>query len=417
MSERVCGYCRVSTALDSQKESADNQIELATERIKNTPGWEFAGIYSDPEFSGTNEDRPGFQRMMSDARRHKFDRILCKSISRFARNTVLTIETLKELQELGIAIEFEKEQIDTGGPYSEMLLTILSAFAQEESRNISERVKKGLRMRAENGEARWSRIYGYTKDDEEKYIIVEEEAAVIRRIFDEYEKGMQPTEIARRLNQDGVPSPAGLGWKIVNVKYILTNHKYAGNILTNARITENHMTHKQVKNTGQVERIPIKDHHKAIVPQEQFDRVQKIVEMKRTGQYPFMGLMTCPICGRTMRKVRPSGNDYYWACEDDRFYISVDKVEDAVIRAFEVKGKEPPHGMEFWQFDGMIDEITFGPHYGLKDRTVTVIWRGGTETTVESNVRNIWRIKAFMEKKERMAQPVRGEKTVTVVET
>ena len=109
------------------------------------------------------------------------------------------------------------------------------------------------------------------------------------------------------------------------------------------------MTHKQVKNTGQVERIPIKDHHKAIVPQEQFDRVQKIVEMKRTGQYPFMGLMTCPICGRTMRKVRPSGNDYYWACEDDRFYISVDKVEDAVIRAFEVKGKEPPLGMEFWQ--------------------------------------------------------------------
>ena len=260
-----------------------------------------------------------------------------------------------------------------------------------------------------------SLVQRYTKDDDEKYIIVEEEAAVIRRIFDEYEKGTSPTEIAKRLNEDGVPSPAGIGWKIVNVKYILSNPKYGGDILTNARFTENHMTHKQVKNTGQVERIPIKDHHKAIVSKKQFDRVQKIVEMKRTGQYPFMGLMACPICGRMMKKVRPSGNDYYWACEDDRFYIGVNKVEDAVIRAFAQKGKEHPLRLEFWQFDGMIDEITFGNHYGLTDRTVTVIWRDGMETTVQSNVRNLWRMKAFMDKRDQMAKPVRGEKTVTIV--
>ena len=413
MKLRVCGYCRVSTDLESQKESVDNQIELAADKIRSNPDWEFAGIYADPDYTGTNEERPEFQRMMNDARRHKFDRILVKSISRLARNTVLIIETLKELTELGITIEFEKEGIDTAGVYSELLLTVLSAFAQEESRNISERVKKGLRMRAQNGEVSWTSVYGYTKEGDEEYIIVEDEAEIVRRIFDEYEHGAQPTEIARRLNEDGHPSPSGQDWTITNVKYILTNPKYAGEILTNATYTENHMSHRQVRNKGQVERIHLKKHHDAIVPREQFYRVKKIEEMKRTGQYPFMGMLICPLCGRELKKVRPSNNAYYWGCEDDGFYIEHGKVEDAILRACEREGNEVPQKVDYWWMDGLIDEVTFGCHYGVNDRTVTVFWHDGLETTVDSKVMYLWRLKKFLNKKKESAKPVRGEKRVT----
>ena len=152
MKKRVVAYCRVSTDYEGQLESNDHQVELAREKIMKNPDWEFAGVYADPAYTGTNDERPEFQRMMRDARKYRFDIILVKSISRLARNTVLVIETIKELKSLGISVLFEKENIDTGAPYSEMLLTVMSAFAQEESRNISERVKKGLRMRAQNGE-------------------------------------------------------------------------------------------------------------------------------------------------------------------------------------------------------------------------------------------------------------------------
>ena len=187
------------------------------ERIKRNPDWELVDIYADPALTGTNDNRPEFQRMMSDARKHKFDRILVKSISRFARNTILAVQRIQELKALGIAIEFERENIDTSGPYSEMLLTILSALAQEESRNISERVKKALYMRALNGQASWTNLYGYTKDGNKEYVIVEEEAEVIRRIFNEYEKGARPSDIASRLNEDGYISRSRTGVSWANI--------------------------------------------------------------------------------------------------------------------------------------------------------------------------------------------------------
>lgn len=422
---RICSYIRVSTERDGQKESYRNQQELIMERIKRNPDWELVDIYADPALTGTNDNRPEFQRMMSDARKHKFDRILVKSISRFARNTILAVQRIQELKALGIAIEFERENIDTSGPYSEMLLTILSALAQDESRNISERVKNGLRMRALNGQASWTNLYGYTKDGNKEYVIVEEEAEVIRRIFNEYEKGARPSDIASWLNEDGYVSPGGQDWKLVNIKYILSNPKYAGNILTNVRFTEDHMTHKQVKNTGQVERIPIIDHHNGIVTKEQFCRVQKIEEMKKQSQYPFKDMLTCPICGRKMKKARPSENAYYWCCEDDGFYIEHGKIEDAIYRAYEQLRSEdnesgnlpnllsdPPVKMEYWWIDGLVDEVTFGTHYGMKDRTITVYWHDGVKTTVESKVRNPWFIKMRQKKKAAPAKSDRRKKRV-----
>ena len=183
--KRVAAYCRVSTDYDTQMGSYDNQVEMYMNKIANNPDWQLVDIYADPAVSGTTDKRPNFQRMLRDADNKAFDLLLVKSISRFARNTLITIETIRHFQSLGIGCFFEQENIDTSSPYSEMMLTILSAFAQEESRNISERVKKGIRMNQARGNVPWIPIYGYTRIDDTPYIIVENEAEVIRRIFDE----------------------------------------------------------------------------------------------------------------------------------------------------------------------------------------------------------------------------------------
>ena len=197
MTVRVCGYIRVSTDKKSQQESYNNQIKMAVSEIKRHPGWKYVGIYEDPAYTGTKGDRPGFQNMMKDARAGKFDKIYVKSISRFARNTLLTLQKLKELETLGITVYFEKERIDTGGLYSEILLSIMSAFAQEESRNISERVKHGIRIRAENGEVSWTPVYGFDKKGNDEFVFVRDEVEIIKRIFREYERGEKQTDIAR----------------------------------------------------------------------------------------------------------------------------------------------------------------------------------------------------------------------------
>ena len=186
---RVAAYCRVSTATEAQMGSYDNQVQMYMNKIANNPDWQLVDIYADPDVSGTTDKRPNFQRMLRDAENKAFDLLLVKSISRFARNTLITIETIRNLKSLGIGCFFEKENIDTSSPYSELMLTILSALAQEESRNTSERVKKGIRMNQARGNVPWVPIYGYTRVDDKPYVIVEEEAVVIRRIFDEYNKG------------------------------------------------------------------------------------------------------------------------------------------------------------------------------------------------------------------------------------
>ena len=422
MKKRVVAYCRVSTDFDGQIESFDHQIDLATEKILCNPEWEFAGIYADPAFSGTNAERPEFKRMMNDARRHKFDIILVKSMSRFARNTLLTIQTLEELKKLGISVQFEKEQIDTGAPYSEMLLTIMASFAQEESRNISERVKKGLRMRALNGEVNWANVYGFMKKNGEEYVIVPEEAEAVHRIYDEYEHGESMKNIALHLNEDGYPSPSGQEWKTASVSRILNNPKYAGDVLTNKFYTQDHLTHKLMLNKGEVERIRIEDHHKGIIEKDQYERVQEILNMHLKHQYPFAGKLVCPLCGRHLKKIWEKRINF-WGCEDDKFFIRHDHVEDAVLRAYEQmdpgedeklrKLKETHPTMEtaeFWWMNGVLDKVVFGKHYGLKDCTATVTWHNSTETTVETKAKRLWRNRNLLVKEQ--YQPERGEKRV-----
>ena len=399
MKKRVVAYCRVSTDFEGQIESNDHQIELAKEKIMKNPDWEFAGVYADPAYTGTNGERPEFQRMMQDARKHRFDIILVKSISRLARNTVLVIETLKELKSLGISVIFEKENIDTGAPYSEMLLTVMSAFAQEESRNISERVKKGLRMRAQNGEVSWTPVYGYRKG----FIVDPEEAEVICFAFSEYEKGTLPKKIADRLNEMGLPSPGGQLWQNKNITQMIKNPKYCVDILTNSTYIKDHMSHRQVRNKGEMERTYLPDHHEGIVTRTQWNRAQKIMEMRAKSEYPYMGLLFCPKCGKALGK-KLFGQAGYWCCFEDNFFLRDYQVNVAMEKASE--GRKP----EFWWIDELVEEIVIGSHI-CGENTITVRWKDGTETTVPSKAKHPWEAPDG-EVNEEYVPPVRGPKTV-----
>ena len=199
--KRTAFYARVSTDSLMQENSYENQVEIYTTLIRSNPDWIFAGGYTDKAISGTSDDRPGFRRLMEDCEAGRIDLILVKSISRWARNTLVTVQTIRKLTDLGVAVIFQKENIDTSRPYSRMLMTILAAFAEEESYQTSLRVRKGLEMRAENGHVRWIRTFGYRKGPDGTYLIEPDEADIIRRIFHAYEHGDSIAQIVQQLNR------------------------------------------------------------------------------------------------------------------------------------------------------------------------------------------------------------------------
>lgn len=428
---RVCAYARVSTDNEAQETSCSNQIEIYTQMILSNPDWEFAGVYADPAMTGTNADRPQFQAMLKDAEKHRIDIILVKSLSRFARNTLLAIQTIRHLQNLGVAVIFEKEHIDTSKPYSEMMLTILAAFAQEESRTISERCTKGRRMREANGQVQWSEIYGYERKDGTDYRIVESQAKVIRRIFNEYETGASTGDIARSLNADGISTKAGFDWSAEKVSKILKNEKYAGDILTNKTYTLNHLTHKAVKNHGEVPQIHLVDHHEAIVGREQYNQVQEILRMRSEKNYPYKDLLLCPHCGKKMEKINGAlgTNGSVWGCTKDAFYIRTKKIDQCLLRAYsemnpedvsdeatrKIKQKYPAFSTpDYWWISNLVAGITFGEHDSRPEsQTMTVHWYAGSQTTLPTGAGPAYKIKCRMLTLEERKKPARGKLQVT----
>lgn len=330
---RVAAYCRVSTDSDEQENSFETQVEVYENKIRGNSAWVYAGVYADEGISGTRASkRPGFQKMIRDAEDGKIDRILTKSISRFARNTLDCIGYVRHLKEVGTTILFEKENIDTGSAYSEMLLTVLAAFAQEESRSISANITWGVRKRFENGQERWAKMFGYRKDFDtgETYIIVEEEAEVVRLIFELYEKGMTTTATGKELEKREIPTPSGGNvWNAALVRSILVNEKYCGDLILQKYVTTDHLTHTFVKNDGEdAPMYYIKDHHKAIVSREQFNRVQKILDCRNKkvngyDTYPLGDKLRCPYCGKPMiqRKINIYKQSRGWVCPDHNFII------------------------------------------------------------------------------------------------
>ncbi len=347
--KRVAAYCRVSTALESQTGSLETQMTVFRQKITEHEGWELVDVYADEGASGTSaKKRREFQRMLADCEAGRIDYIITKSISRFARNTLECLSYIRRLQSLGVQILFEKENIDTGSNLSEMILTVLAAFAQEESRSISANLTWGIRKRFEAGEARWVDRYGYCKDEHGDMTVHPEQGKVVWRIFDMYEHGMSLTEVEDALNAEGVPAPRGGPWRRFAVSELLKSEVYMGDMILQKFRTVDHLSHRSVRNDAtEVPSYYITDHHPAIVSRETFRRAQTICALRSNyeghiPQYPYGEAdIRCPLCGAPLVQRNTRGNyriRLALGCFTEkgcgRFAIRKHVLNDALLRSY-----------------------------------------------------------------------------------
>lgn len=277
---RVAAYCRVSTGSQEQKNSYESQVKHYTHTIKSNKNWVFVDVYADESMKGTIDfKRTDFLRMINDALNGKIDLILTKSIARFARNTVDTLKYVRMLKEKNVAIYFEEEHINTLEMAGELLLTILSSVAQQEVQNTSDNVKLGLKMKMQRGEmVGANNCYGYEIDKEKKTLkIIEEEAKVVRKIFELYIDGYGTKGIADCLEAEKIKTRKGhTEWSTATITRILKNEKYIGDLLMRKSITIDPIAKKRIPNNGEEDKYYVKNHHPAIISRETFEKAQKI---------------------------------------------------------------------------------------------------------------------------------------------
>lgn len=287
---RVAAYCRVSTDDEEQISSYEAQQEYYTDKIMTNKEWTMAGIFADEGITGTSaRKRPEFLRMIRMCKQKKIDLILVKSISRFARNTVDCLNYIRTLKELGIAVYFEKENINTLSAESEMLITIMGAFAQAESESISANVKWGKRKAMADGKAtiQYKKLYAYEKDEDGSPKIIPEQAVVVQQIYKRFLAGASLRMIQEWLEQEQIPNAAGeQGWTIRTVRNILTNEKYCGDVLLQKTFIQDCISKKVIRNTGQLPQTLVQNHHEGIVDRETFDAVQAEFARRTAGKSP-----------------------------------------------------------------------------------------------------------------------------------
>ncbi len=368
--KQVAAYARVSTDSDEQLSSYEAQVAFYTQHIKSNPEWEFINVYTDEGISGTNtRKREGFNRMVEDALNGKIDLILTKSISRFARNTVDTLTTIRKLKEKKVEVYFEKENIYTLDAKGEVMLTIMSSLAQEESRSISENVTWGKRKSMADGKfsLAYKNFLGYEKGEDGFPKIVEEEARIVRQIYSWFLEGCTIRAIADSLTQQGIPTPRRkTKWSVSTVTSILTNEKYKGDALLQKTYTADYLTKSVKKNHGEVPQYYIEDSHPAIIDPETFELVQNEMKRRRPHRHqlhrnsPFTAKIICSDCGGFYgRKVWHSNSKYkklIWRCnhkyEQDMVCstpnLTEEEIEKAFIKAFnQVLGEKQRHIKRF----------------------------------------------------------------------
>ncbi|MEG2624214.1 MAG: recombinase family protein, partial [Clostridia bacterium] len=320
--KRVAAYCRVSTDMEQQESSLETQMKVFGDMISARVGWALAGIYVDDGITATNTTkRVQFKQMIADCEAGKIDFIVTKSISRFARNTSDCLNYIKKLKELGIFIYFDDIHLDTSGSSSEMIITILAAVAQEESRNLSENMKLGMRMRFKAGKPKWVNTYGFIKGEDGEYRIHGEQAKGVRRIFELYVSGYSMPQVSVLLEKERIPAMNGGKWWPKSLATVLHNEKYIGDVMMQKSYTVDHISHKKIKNDQTV--VPsyyVKGHHEGIVDRVTFERAQTIMRLKdrHSGcvQYPYYATLVCPLCGAKMVGFRlpVCGHPSVWTC-------------------------------------------------------------------------------------------------------
>lgn len=287
---RVAAYCRVSTDDEEQLTSYEAQKNYYTDKIMTNKEWTMAGIFADEGITGTSaRKRPEFLRMIRQCKQGKIDIVLTKSISRFARNTVDCLNYVRALKELGIAVIFEKENMNTLEIDSEILITMLGAFAQSESESISANVRWGIRQAMKEGKAtiQYKYLYGYRKGDDSKPEIIPDQAEVVRKIYDLFLSGTPVRGIQEYLNANSVPNINGESkWARSAIDSILTNEKYCGDVLLQKTYIDDCINKKVKKNTGQLPMYLVQNHHEGIISRETFDAVQAELARRSAGKSP-----------------------------------------------------------------------------------------------------------------------------------
>ena len=304
---RTAAYARVSTDSEEQLTSYEAQVDYYTNYIKGRDDWEFVTVYTDEGITGTNtKHRDGFNRMVQDALNGKIDLIVTKSVSRFARNTVDSLTTVRKLKEKGVEIYFEKENIWTLDSKGELLITIMSSLAQEESRSISENCTWGQRKRFADGKVTvpFKRFLGYDRGPDGNLVLNPDEAVTVRRIYSMFLQGMSPYSIATHLTADGIKSPSGKDkWNAGAVRSILTNEKYKGDALLQKSYTVDFLTKKKKVNEGEIPQYYVEGNHEAIIGPDVFELVQREMECRKADKgrhssvHLFSGKIRCGQCG------------------------------------------------------------------------------------------------------------------------
>lgn len=421
----MAAYCRVSTDHLEQLSSYEAQVRYYTNYIENHPDYEWAGIYADEGISATNtKKREQFNKMIKDCKAGKIDVIITKSISRFARNTLDCLNYVRQLKDLGVGIIFEKENIDTLDAKGEVLLTILSSLAQDESRSISENCTWGIRRRFEQGKVQVNhkQFLGYTKDEEGNLVINKKQAETVKRIYTDYLAGKGPNRIAKELESDGILNWNGkTKWYGTTIKSMLGNEKYKGDAILQKTYTVNFLTKERAINKGEVPKYYVEESHPAIIEKDMWEAVQLEIERRqgyverhgikqldfiKVQDNPFTGRVICGECGSAFGRKTWNSTDEdlkrrVWQC--NRKYEKKGEVrcgnkhvdEEVLFKAFVssfnalVENKE--HFMEKWKAeDG--DELKrykakefneiIGDGEGLEEFDVDLYFRMAEKMTV-----------------------------------
>ena len=319
---RVAAYCRVSSDSSDQLNSFMAQLNYYTTLVGTGDTWTLVDLYADEGITGTSaEKRPDFQRLLADCRKGLVDKILVKSISRFARNTADCLKTIRELKAIGVGVCFEEQNIDTANMSGELLAAVFAGIAQKESESISGNMRWSYKRRMESGTYVPTTLpYGYERK-EGQIKIAPEQAAVIRGIFTSYLTGQSSKDIAARLTRERIPCRyGGVDWNETAVRYILTNEKYTGNSVWQKYYTTDTLPYKHPRNKGQWESYYAENTHEPIVSMEDFEAAQKLMAMRRelltpaqNIPYPFRRKIFCGVCGTVFRRKTINGI-VYWAC-------------------------------------------------------------------------------------------------------
>lgn len=346
--KRVAAYARVSCGKEEMLHSLAAQVSFYSDLIQRHPDWTFAGVFADEAETGTKNSRPEFQRLIAECQAGQVDMVITKSISRFARNTVTLLETVRDLKEHGVDVYFEEQNIHTESADGELMLTILASYAQEESRSVSENCKWRIRNDYKEGKSSTCiRIYGYEYKNG-RLNVIPEEAEIVRMVFSNYLDGMGRNAIMKKLTRLGVPTKNGGRWSESTVGSILRNEKYIGDMLLQKGYVPDHLTKRIVPNRGELPMYYAEGTHEAIVDKGMFEAVQaEIVRRAALSQHSeaktfseFSGMIHCARCGANFcKKINGSGTKYAkvtWACRtftyQGRHECAAKRIPDNILK-------------------------------------------------------------------------------------